>query len=130
MLDTSFLFEQDTINGPTAQYILCSLCFNNYFVVMILNNEMMIWIKNIFKKSFFCQTKGLLHGEKILVQYTYNGKNKKYIYQCNKFLTQVAIYKVLLHMLFVKKTDYRSQLINFLCSSPVHHSHLAKTVYL
>ena len=33
-------------------------------------------------------------------------------------------------MLFVKKTDYRSQLINFLCSSPVDHSHLAKTVYL
>ena len=55
----------------------CTICFNNYFVVMILNNGMMIWIKNISKKSFFCQTKGFLHGEKILVQYTYNGK--KYI---------------------------------------------------
>ena len=55
--------------------------------------------------SFFCQTKGLLHGEKILGQYTctYNGKNKKYIYQCNKFLTQVAVYKVLLPLLIVKK---------------------------
>ena len=38
-----------------------------------------------------------------IYMYTYNGKNKKYIYQCNKFLTQVAIYKVLLPMLFVKK---------------------------
>ena len=26
--------------------------------------------------------------------------------------------------------SYRTQLINFLCSLPVHHSHLAKTVYL
>ena len=54
----------------------------------------------MFKKSFFCQTKGFLQGKKILVQYTYNEKK---IYQCNKFLTQVAIYKVLLPMLFVKK---------------------------
>ena len=70
--------------------------------------------------------------KKILVQYNYNGRKqkKKNIYQCNKFLAHVAIYKVFLPKLFVKKTDYRSQLINFLCSSPVHHSHLAKTVYL
>ena len=62
--------------------ILCSLCFNNYFVVMILDNGMMIWIKNILKISFFCQTKGLLHGEKILVQYTCtnNEKQKQDIY--------------------------------------------------
>ena len=80
MLDTSFLFEQDTIHRSTAQYFM-QFMFQQLFVVMILNNGMMIWIKNIFKKSFFCQTKGLLHGEKILVQYAYNGKNKnkKYI---------------------------------------------------
>ena len=58
------------------QKILCSLFFNNYFVVMILNIGMMIWIKTIFDKSFFCQTKGLLHGKKFLVQYTYNEEKK------------------------------------------------------
>ena len=107
----------------------------------------MIWIKIILKKkSFFCQTKGFLHGEKILVLYNINVKNlssiylqfkkqkqKIYIKQKQKnihigILSQVAIDKVIL--LPLKKTDYRSHLINFLCSSPVHHSHLAKTVYL
>ena len=39
MLDTSFLSEQDTINGPTAKYFMQ---FNNYFVVIILNNGVMI----------------------------------------------------------------------------------------
>ena len=88
--------------------ILRSLCFNNYFVVMILNNGMVIWIKNIFKNHNFVKQKVFYMGKKILDQYTYNGKNKNqiyiyiYIYQCNKFLTQVAIYKVLLPMLFVK----------------------------
>ena len=62
--------------GPTAKYFM-QLCFNNYFVVMILDNGMMIWIKIIFKISFFCQTKGVLHGEKILVQYTCTNNEKK-----------------------------------------------------
>ena len=73
LLDTSFLSEQDTINGPTAKYFMQ---LNNYFIVIILNNGVMIWIKNIFLKSFFCQTKGLLHGKKILVQYTYYNEKK------------------------------------------------------
>ena len=71
--------------------------FNNYFVVIILNNGRMIGIKNIFLKIVHLLNKGFLYGEKILVQYTYNAKNKN-------------------------QNNYRSQLINFLCSSPVHHS--------
>ena len=110
-------------------YILCSLCFHNYFVVMILVNGMIIWIKIILLSNKMSST--WRKNISSIYMYLQWKKQKIYIYQCNKFLTQVAVYKVLLPMLFVKKkTDYRSHLINFLCSSPVHHSHLAKTIYL
>ena len=68
------------------------------------------------------------------------GKNLSSIYlQCKKkkkkpkyinviSFTQVAINKVIPLPKMFKKTDYRSQLINILCFSPVYHSHLAKTV--
>ena len=57
----------------------CKIFYVVYFSTIIL--LLWYWImddlnKNIFKKSLFCGTKGLLHGEIILVQYTYNGKNK------------------------------------------------------
>ena len=74
LLHAWYKFSVRTIQSTDLLHnILCSLWFNNYFVVMILNNGMMIW-----KKLFFCQTKGFLHGKKILVQYTYNGN--KYVY--------------------------------------------------
>ena len=56
--------------------ILCSLCFNNYFVVMVLNNGMMIWIKISLKNHSFVKKRSSTWRKKILIQYTYNGKNK------------------------------------------------------
>ena len=82
--------------------ILSSLCFNNYFVVMILNNGIMIWIKNIFKKSFFCQKRSSTWRKNLRSIY-FQWKKQKNIYKCNKFLTKVAIYKVFFTFVVCKK---------------------------
>ena len=53
------------------QNILYSLYFNNHFVVMILNNGMMIWIKNIYKNNSFVKQKVFYMEKKSLVSSIY-----------------------------------------------------------
>ena len=57
-------------------------------------------------------------------------KNPKTIYINVIFPNPGIFIKVFFAYVFCKNTDFRSPLINFLCSSPVYHSHLAKTVYM
>ena len=119
-------------NQRTFCKIFKQFFFNIYFVVMILNNRMMIWIKNIFKKIVLLLNKSSSACGKNLSSICLQWKKQKRKNIHQYFLTQVASNKVILFtgLRCLWKKDIRSQLINFLCFSPVHHSHLAKTVNL